>query len=231
VNLFYQPELLKGNHFLDEEESRHAIKVLRLRERDSIEITDGAGTLYSCTITRADPKKCEFEVITKVKQSSKRYTIHIAIAPTKNMDRIEWFVEKAIEIGIDQISFLLCQKSERKTVNIDRIQKLAVSAMKQSQQNWMPQIQSVIPFTGILDTRADQKFIAYVDDLNPDHLKSLAMPSKSYLMLIGPEGDFSKEELAKALEKGFKKVSLGPNRLRTETAGLVACQILNLINL
>jgi 16S rRNA (uracil1498-N3)-methyltransferase len=230
VNLFYQPELLKGNHFLDEEESRHAIKVLRLRERDFIEITDGAGTLYSCTITKADSKKCEFEVVKKAKQSSKPYAIHIAIAPTKNMDRIEWFIEKAIEIGIDQISFLLCQKSERKTVNMDRIQKLAVSAMKQSQQNWMPEIHSAIPFTEILDTKADQKFIAYVDDLNPDHLKNLALPAKNYLILIGPEGDFSTEELLKALENGFKKVSLGPNRLRTETAGLVACQILNLVN-
>jgi 16S rRNA (uracil1498-N3)-methyltransferase len=230
VNLFYQPELILGKNFLDEEESRHAVKVLRLRERDSIEVTDGKGTSYSCRITKADAKKCEFEIVTTIKQPLKSFSIHIAIAPTKNMDRMEWFVEKAIEIGVDEISFVICQKSERKTMNLERIQKLAISAMKQSQQSWMPTIRLVDSFPEILNVKVDQKFIAYVDDQNPDHLKHLAIPSKDYLILIGPEGDFSKEELLNAQQHDFKKVSLGPNRLRTETAGLVACQILNLIN-
>lgn len=143
---------------------------------------------------------------------------------------MEWFVEKAIEIGVDQISFVLCQKSERKTMNMDRIQKLAVGALKQSQQTWMPEIHPPVLFQDILRLSYDQKFIAYVDDQNPDLLKTIATPAKRYLILIGPEGDFSKEELAMAQQNDFRKVSLGPNRLRTETAGLVACQILNLIN-
>jgi 16S rRNA (uracil1498-N3)-methyltransferase len=230
VNLFYQPDILNGNYFLDVEESHHAVKVFRFREKDSIDITDGVGTLYSAVITKADSKKCEFEVVKKSKQSPRSFVIHIAIAPTKNMDRIEWFVEKAIEIGVDQISFVVCQKSERKTVNMDRIQKLAVSALKQSRQTWMPKIYSPVPFEEILTSNSDQKFIAYVDGQNPDQLKKITIPAQRYLVLIGPEGDFSKEELALAQQNNFRKVSLGPNRLRTETAGLVACQILNLIN-
>ncbi len=230
MNLFYQPDLPAGAFHLDEDESRHAVRVLRMEDGDLLDVTDGKGILYKCRITKADSKKCHFEVIEKREQQKKNDFIHIAIAPTKNADRIEWFVEKAVEIGVDQISFVLCQKSERKNINIERIQKVAISAMKQSQQSTLPLLTLLLPFNQIVSVKADQKFIAYVDQDNPDLLKNKAAKGKNCLVLIGPEGDFSKEELNLAFQNHFIKVSLGPNRLRTETAGLAACHILNLIN-
>jgi 16S rRNA (uracil1498-N3)-methyltransferase len=230
VNLFYQSKISEGVLNLDAEESRHAVKVLRMVKGDALHLTDGRGFFYTAQITDADAKKCSFEIIEK-KQSAKRgYQIHIAIAPTKNADRIEWFVEKATEIGIDEISFMLCKNSERKNINLERIEKIAISAMKQSGQAWLPKISAIVPFKEILKHNASQKFIAFVDEKNTNHLKSMAKSNGNYLVLIGPEGDFSQEELNLALENNFKKVSLGSNRLRTETAGLAACQILNLIN-
>jgi 16S rRNA (uracil1498-N3)-methyltransferase len=230
VNLFYQPDLPNGTHHLDEEESRHAIKVFRLNTGDLIEITDGKGTLYTCRITKADAKKCAFEVTQQVTKPAKPYSIHIAIAPTKNADRIEWFVEKAVEFGIDEISFLLCNKSERKTINTERIEKLTISALKQSGQLFLPKVHPIQVLENFMSEKADQKFIAYVDKNNVDLLKSIAIKGQKYLVLIGPEGDFSREELEMAQKNNFQKISLGPNRLRTETAGLAACHILNLLN-
>jgi 16S rRNA (uracil1498-N3)-methyltransferase len=230
VNLFYQPDLPNGALYLDEDEAHHAVKVFRLAEGDSIEVTDGKGTLYTCRITKTEARKCSFEITHKFIQPSKSYFIHIAIAPTKNNDRMEWFVEKATEIGVDQISFLLCQKSERRNINLERFQKQAISAMKQSHQSFLPLLSPLENFKHIMEQEADQKFIAYVDHENPDHLKDIALKEKKYLILIGPEGDFSKEELNLAEQKGFQKISLGPNRLRSETAGLAACHILNLMN-
>ena len=199
-----------------------------MSEGQNLDLTDGQGFFYVARITKADPKKCEFEIIDKKGGGKRDFQIHIAIAPTKNADRIQWFVEKAVEIGVDQISFMLCKNSERKVINIERIEKIAVSAMKQSQQALLPRLISMTPFKEVISSSADQKFIAYVDNENPKHLKTAAASGKKYLVLIGPEGDFSKEELALAMSLGFEKVSLGQNRLRTETAGLVACQILNL---
>ena len=230
MNLFYQPDVPNGVYHLDEDESRHVVKVFRLSEGDPIEVTDGKGTLYTCRITKADARKCLFKIVNEFVQPSKSYFIHIAIAPTKNIDRIEWFVEKAVEIGVDQISFLLCQKSERKNINLERLQKHAISAMKQSHQLILPVLSPLENVKHIVSQSADQKFIAYVDHENPDHLKDKALTGKKYLVLIGPEGDFSKEELTFAEQNGFQKISLGPTRLRTETAGLAACHILNLLN-
>jgi 16S rRNA (uracil1498-N3)-methyltransferase len=227
MQLFYQPDIPFGALFLDDEESRHAVRVLRLKEGDAINITDGKGNFYSATIEDANPKKCSFVVVTTTAVPKKNFHIHIAIAPTKNSDRTEWFVEKATEIGIDEISFLLCKNSERKVINLARIEKIAVSAMKQSQQAWLPQLHEIAPFKKIIEATADQKFIGFVDSTNPVHLKALAQPKQKYVMLIGPEGDFSHDELELALQHGFEKVSLGANRLRTETAALVACQLLN----
>jgi 16S rRNA (uracil1498-N3)-methyltransferase len=229
VNLFYLPEIANGNTHLDAEESRHVVKVLRKVAGDELTITDGNGFFYQVRITIADAKKCAFEIVSKEEFPKRNYCIHIAIAPTKNIDRTEWFVEKAVEIGIDKITFFQSKTSERKTVNLERIQKIAISAMKQSQQAWLPIISDIGSFKELLKEKADQKFIAYVDAANPDHLKNVAKPKGDYLLLIGPEGDFSSEELHLALENKFHKVSLGTNRLRTETAGLVACQLLNLI--
>lgn len=230
MNLFFQPGIPEGIIYLDAEESRHAVRVLRMTEGDQLDLTDGKGYFYSAKITKADSKKCQFEILEKREVKKRNFQIHIAIAPTKNADRNEWFVEKAVEIGIDEISFIICKNSERKTINMERIEKIAISAMKQSQQAWLPKLNPIIPFKEITSGKNDQKFIAYVDATNPVHLQSVAQRDKKYLVLIGPEGDFSKEELDLALQNGFQKVSLGHNRLRTETAGIVTCQILNALN-
>src|SRR6478736_505969 len=197
-------------------------------EGDHLSLTDGKGFFYSAKITKADSKKCQFEIFDKKEIPKRNFHIHVAIAPTKNADRIEWFVKKATEIGIDEISFILCKNSERKVINADRIEKIAVSAMKQSQQALLPKLNEIVPFKKIVEAKANQKFIGFVDSSNPTHLKTLAQPGKKYLMLVGPEGDFSKDELELAIKNSFEKISLGSNRLRTETAGLVAVQVLAL---
>lgn len=226
--LFYQPQIQKGISFLDLEESRHAIQVLRLREGDAIQIVDGQGILYSARITKADAKKCLFEVIERKVIERRKCLVHIAIAPTKNIDRTEWFVEKAVEIGVEKITFFQCQHSERKVINLERIQKVAVSAMKQSGQAWLPSIEGLVDFNTVLTAKEKEKFIAHVDSNNPLHLKDAYTKNSEYVVLIGPEGDFSQQELEQAQQYGFKKVSLGVNRLRTETAALAACHILAL---
>ena len=229
--LFYQPLVAKGVYKLDEEESRHAQKVLRLKLGATIQLTDGLGRFYDVRLTNTESRQCEFEVLKSEPAPSRNYKIHVAIAPTKNTDRIEWFVEKAVELGIDKISFILCKNSERKSINLDRVETKAISAMKQSRQAYLPVIQELKPFTQIIaESDEEEKFIGFVDEQNPLLLKNLAKASTSYLVMIGPEGDFSAEEMRDALQKGFVKVSLGPTRLRTETAGIAACHILNLIN-
>jgi len=231
LNLFYQPAIPEGAHYLDPDESRHAIKVLRLQPGDRLQLTDGKGSFYEATIILADSKKCCFSIAEKRTISPRKFSISIAIAPTKNIDRTEWFVEKAVELGIEEIHFMLCKNSERKSINLDRIQKIAISAMKQSGQCWLPMCHEIKPFHEVVTIVANQKFLCFVDQQNPDQLKTMAQPGKSYLVLIGPEGDFRHDELDLAISNGFTKVSLGPNRLRTETAALAACHTLNLINL
>ena len=230
TNLFYQPGLAEGVRFLEAEESRHLVRVLRMKAGDEVTITDGKGYFYFSLISEADPKKCRFEIVEKRFFPKRNFHVHLALAPTKNADRTEWFVEKATEIGVDEISFINCKNSERKSINLDRIKKITINAMKQSQQAWQPKVNPMTPFKEILSAKADQKLIAYVDATNPKHLQAVARPQKHYLILIGPEGDFSKTELDLALEHGFEKVSLGANRLRTETAGLVACQAVYFVN-
>ncbi|MFM8912856.1 MAG: 16S rRNA (uracil(1498)-N(3))-methyltransferase [Flammeovirgaceae bacterium] len=230
MNLFFQPTVSEGINHLTTEESYHAFRVLRMSAGDEIQLTDGKGAFYLGQIISIDSKKCAFKIKTHKTIPKKNYRIHIAIAPTKNADRIEWFVEKAIEIGVDEISFILCKNSERKVLNLERIEKIAVSAMKQSQQAWMPTLHPLQPFSNLLQQPADQKFIGHVDSFPGVHLKTIAKPNQGYLVLIGPEGDFSKEELQSAQQLGFEKVSLGENRLRTETAGIATSQILQLIN-
>lgn len=230
MNLFYQPGISEGINYLDAEESRHAVRVLRMSEDDQLTLTDGKGFFYTARITNANSKKCQFEILDKKETPKRNFHIHVAIAPTKNADRIEWFIEKATEIGIDEISFILCKNSERKVINTDRVKKIVLSAMKQSQQALLPKLNEIVPFKKIVEAKVDQKFIGFVDPTNPIHLKTLVQPEKKYLILIGPEGDFSKEELELAIKTGFEKVSLGTNRLRTETAALVAVQVLALAN-
>lgn len=228
--LFYQPELATGSTWLSEEESKHCTKVLRKRAGEAITVTDGKGFFYECTITKADSRKCEFSIDKTISEAKRSYHIHIAIAPTKNADRLEWFVEKSTELGIDEITLIECDHSERSFSKVERLQKIAISAMKQSQKASIPIIRELTPFQAIVQQSSDQKFIAYVDHNNPQHLFQAGIPGKNYLVLIGPEGDFSKPELNLALNNGFVKVSLGASRLRTETAGITACCFLNVLN-
>lgn len=231
MNLYYQPAITEGINYLDSEESRHAIKVLRHNSGDIIHVIDGKGCFYNAIIIDANPKKCIFEISEKRQEPQKSYYIHIAIAPTKNIDRIEWFVEKAVEIGIDEISFVICDNSERKVVKSDRIHRKAISAIKQSVKAKLPKINEPERYSTFIN-RAElgNKFIAYVDFTNPETLFKQAKSGEKYCLLIGPEGDFSVNELESAITAGFKKVSLGISRLRTETAAVVACNTLNLIN-
>jgi 16S rRNA (uracil1498-N3)-methyltransferase len=230
VNLFYQPLIAQGINYLDEEESRHCIKVLRKRHGESIHLTDGKGFFYEAVISKADPAQCAFEVINQTTQKERPFRIHIAISPTKNADRIEWFVEKSAEIGVDYITLLECKNTERIHIKIERLKKVAVSAMKQSVKATLPEISGITTFYNIIKIDTGQKFIAQVDSGNPLHLFHAAQPKKDYLILIGPEGDFTNDEVEMAMHEGFIKVSLGESRLRTETAGMAACHTLNLIN-
>lgn len=229
--LFYLPEAKVGATQLSPEESKHAIKVLRLQEGDIITLIDGVGGQYEAKITSANHKKCEFEVLGQTAEAAKDFFIHIAIAPTKNIDRMEWFVEKAVEIGIDEISFIHTANSERKVIKLDRLEKKAISAMKQSLKAKLPKINALTPFNEfIVNTNESNKLVAYVDFSNPKVLQQVAPKKSDYCVLIGPEGDFSEDELELAIAHGFTKVSLGTSRLRTETAGLMACHLLNIIN-
>ena len=231
MNLFYQPQLPQGILHLDSDESRHVVKVLRKKQGDPIRLTDGKGIFYEVTITDPDSHRCAFAIQKKISAPPRNFLIHIAISPTKNADRIEWFVEKAVEFGIDEITLIECDHTERQHLKVERLEKMAISAMKQSLKAKLPVIHPLTNFRNvILAADAKQKFIAHVDSENPNQLKNLVTPGSSYLVLIGPEGDFSEEELTLAEARAFKKVSLGPSRLRTETAGLAACHILNLAN-
>ena len=229
MQLFYQPQIPEGILQLTEEESRHAVKVLRLVNGDELYLTDGKGTFYRARISDAHQKRCAFEILSQEKVAPHPTYRHIAIAPTKNIDRIEWFVEKAVEFGIDRISPLLCDHSERRVVKTERLVRKAVSAMKQSLKAWMPQIDELTAFQDFMASQdADTKLMAYVDHDNPDLLKDQIKATGHHLVLIGPEGDFSENEVTLALAQGFQKVSLGPSRLRTETAGIAAVHLLNL---
>lgn len=231
MNLFYQPFVHDGILYLTPEESKHCVRVLRKKAGDTLTVTDGRGFFYDCAITDANPQQCKFIIKDTRSESERNHHVHLAISPTKNDDRIEWLVEKATEVGVDQISLIVCEHSERRHVKLDRLQKVAISAMKQSVKATLPVITGPEPISAFLkNTTFDEKFIAYVDFENDLHLMGLATPGKRYGILVGPEGDFTKQELSAALESGYKKVSLGNSRLRTETAGLVACTILNLIN-
>jgi len=231
MQLFYQPELKNGVHYLDAEESRHVIKVLRKKKGDRIDLVDGFGTFYEAEITKADFRKCEFSIQSSREETKSSGFRHLAIAPTKNLDRTEWLIEKAVELGVDRISFVLCQNSERTVLKTDRLVKKAISAMKQSIKATLPQIDEMVKLKQFIKScETPSKFIAYVDFENPKHLKDCLKTGQQSVVLIGPEGDFDPSELAEAISAGFEKVSLGDSRLRTETAGLAAVHILNLFS-
>ena len=221
--LFYQPLLSEGITSLDNDEAHHA-KVLRLSANDEILVTNGKGLMVTARIS----EKNSFTILEQ-KTNPRPCSVNLFVAPTKNADRVEWLVEKATEIGVASITPVHCTRNERKNINHDRLLKMAISAMKQSQQAWLPDIKELTPFKDIFAKKFDQSFIAYVDHSNPDQLKNLAKAGGSYGLLIGPEGDFTAEEINLAIAHHWKKVSLGPTRLRTETAALVG--VLTLLQL
>ena len=214
---------------LSKEESKHATKVLRKKEGDILNFTDGKGGFYKAEITVADTKKCRLQIISseqKPKQHS--YHLHIAIAPTKNMDRYEWFLEKATEIGIDEITPIICEHSERKVLKTERCNRILLSAMKQSLKFHLPKLNDAIPLKDFLKQDFEgNKYIAHCEDSERVELKNEKTEKKT-LILIGPEGDFSPAEIEIALQNQFKAVNLGKSRLRTETAGIVAVHTINI---
>lgn len=227
--LFYQPDLSLLH--LTPEESHHAVRVLRLRIGQVVELTDGKGTFATAGLTNTDERKVAFRINGTRKVPKRSFQIHLAIAPTKNIDRMEWLVEKCTEIGIDKITFVKCKTSERPSIPLERLQKLTIGAMKQSQQAYLPAVIDMMKFHDFLDTVTEtQRFIGHVDENNPVQLIAVAKPRGNYVLLIGPEGDFTMEEVEAAKSKGFQKVGLGPNRLRTETAGLFGVSLLNALN-
>ncbi|WP_128543486.1 16S rRNA (uracil(1498)-N(3))-methyltransferase [Larkinella soli] len=230
MHLFYQPDAAT-NPVLNEEESRHCVKTLRLEKGDRIEVTDGHGHRYSCRIESADPRRCAFRIEETNITDRRPYGIHLAVAPTKNLDRIEWFVEKSVELGIDRITFFESRRSERRILKTDRIEKIAVAAMKQSLQSFFPVIDPIREFKEVLTLLADSRFIAHLPENEvPVSLFRAARPRTGVLVLIGPEGDFSPQEIEQATAAGFQMVTLGTTRLRTETAALAACHSIHLVN-
>ncbi len=234
--LFYAPDIATSL-VLPEEESQHCVQVLRASCGEHIHITDGQGSIYEAEITNPHRKHCEVKIV-GVEQPAPLHEgyIHIAIAPTKNIDRLEWMVEKCTEMGVDEITPLLCRFSERKTINDDRLQRIMVSAAKQSLKATFPRINPLTSFADVVrSAQAQDKRIAHcIDGYNASDSKSALqhciVRGHSAVVLIGPEGDFSPEEVQMALDNGFQPVSLGKARLRTETAGLVACHTAILIN-
>lgn len=236
---FYVPEAATSQE-LPPEEAQHAVRVLRLATGDVVYLMDGQGTFYRAAITEADRKRCLYRIEEKMPQDrSWQGRIHLAMAPTKNMDRNEWFAEKATEIGFDELSFLRCQFSERTVVKTDRVDKILVSAMKQSHKAWKPVLNEMEPFSDFIsrDFGTCDKFICHCygeesgfPETEKPLLKEALTAGHDVLVMVGPEGDFSVDEVKAALRAGFHSVSLGKSRLRTETAALVAVHLMHLAN-
>lgn len=229
--LFYVPDIA-DRWELSEEEAAHCLRVLRLAPGAELDITDGKGTLYKAVISSVAGKHCYVEARETIDvPKSWRGKIHLAIAPTKNMDRIEWLAEKATEIGLDAITFLSCRFSERKVIKTDRVERIVVSAMKQSLKYTKPEVGEMVDFKKfIAEPRSGAKFIAHCYDSERLLLKDVLQEGEDVTVLIGPEGDFSPEEVEAAINAGYRPVSLGSSRLRTETAGLAACHTFILKN-
>ena len=227
MHRFYCPDIA-DTLTLGEEDSKHCVRVMRMAEGDTIEVVDGNGTLYTCRITMAHPKRCAIEVLDKEVQTPHwGHRIVLAIEPTKNLDRIEWLVEKCVEMGIDRIIPLRCHNSERTVLKTERLKKIMVAAMKQSLKATLPQLDEMTPLEQVVaEPFEGTRCIAYCDALLPrEQRRTLAdvyRPSSDVMVLIGPEGDFSPDEVQAATTAGFAPVTLGESRLRTETAGLMA---------
>jgi 16S rRNA (uracil1498-N3)-methyltransferase len=226
MHAFYIPTLLPEikHLFLSEEESKHACRVMRLNTGDLVELLDGKGGRYEAKILSDHPKKCEVEVVKYKKELQQPFDIHIAIAPTKNADRIEWFLEKAVELGLTKLSLIQTDRGERKQMKIDRLEKIAVAAMKQSHRTYLPEIKELQSFKDFIK-KYPKGGIAHCEEFQSQSITEMVPPS-DFPILIGPEGDFTMSEIQMALNSGYNTIALGKTRLRTETAGLYAVTLL-----
>jgi len=230
--VFYATKFDGKTAILGEEESRHLVRVLRLRPDDPVDLVDGMGTRYSGIISSADPRAARVNIQnTSLDYRARNYTLHIAIAPTKSTERFEWFLEKATEIGVDEITPVVCERSERRKIRQERSEKIIISAMKQSGRASLPKLNPIISLSVLMqNARADYKFIAHcMAEPGPFPAGSL-IPDRKWLVLIGPEGDFTPEEVANATLHNFVEMNLGEAVYRTETAGVLACHQINLLS-
>lgn len=226
MQLFYNPTINENitSFVFDKEESKHIVKVLRKKEGDTLHVTNGLGFLFNTKITVASDSKCTVKIISFDKQEPPRFSLHLAVAPTKMNERYEWFLEKVTEIGIQEITPIICEHSERKVIKLDRFQKILESAMKQSLHYYLPKLNEPIAFRDFIKQKQNgQLFIAHCEESDKKSLKNELNTNKDITILIGPEGDFSVKEIQQAIDNKYIPVSLGTTRLRTETAAIVAC--------
>lgn len=223
---FYHPDLSQTVVTLSAEESEHCVRALRHRAGDQVLLTDGRGSVATAVIIADNPKACMVE-LTEVREANDKgkFRLHLAVAPTKNADRIEWLVEKCVEVGVESVSFIICEHSERKRVNLDRLNRIAISALKQCQTSWLPPMEEIgfEDFVRKFQGQEADKYIAWCDDENTRQLADEVFKHEDIVLLIGPEGDFSPAEIQMAREYNYLEIKLGHRRLRTETAGLYAC--------
>ena len=221
----FAPDLTPAHptYLLAEDESKHAVRVLRLGLGDTVALLDGRGGRYTAAIAEANPKRCQLRITQHTHVAPRPYFTHVAVAPTKNLDRMEWFVEKAVEVGVERITFLRCARSERRELKLERLEKIAISALKQSGQAWLPQLDDMADFGAfVAGVVPETTFIAHLEEGERTALTQVAGQGAGCCVLIGPEGDFTPQEIALALERGIRPVTLGDSRLRTETAALAA---------
>ena len=233
MQLFYTPDINSDEYTLSKEESKHCIQVLRKKIGDIIYLVDGKGGFYKAILIGDNPKSCHLKIDNVERNYGKSdLHIHIAIAPTKMNERFEWFLEKSTEIGINEITPILCEHSERKILKLERMNKILVAAMKQSNQAYLPKLNSAVSFDSFVNNNTvEERYIAHcIENHKKKQLNEVIKKGTNTLVLIGPEGDFSQKEIDYALKHGFSAVSLGKNRLRTETAAIVSCHTINLIN-
>ena len=226
MQLFFNPNIDENTQSFsfDKEESRHIIKVLRKKDSDILHVTNGFGLLFETQITLASDNKCTVEVLSITNAPKPKFHLHLAVAPTKMNDRFEWFLEKATEIGIQEITPIFCDRSERKVINKDRFEKIILSAMKQCNETFLPKLNDAVSFKEFIKQKNQGlNLIAHCEETDKKSLKDVLKPNEDVTILIGPEGDFSEKEIALALENNYKPVTLGNTRLRTETAAVVAC--------
>lgn len=226
MQLFYNPDIDENTESFsfDKEESKHIIKVLRKKDSDILYVTNGLGLLFETEITLASDNKCIVNIRSVKKSPEPKFRLHLAVAPTKMNDRFEWFLEKATEIGIQEITPIICDRSERKVINLDRFEKIILSAMKQSNEMFLPKLNDAISFKEFIKQKNEGlQFIAHCEETDKKSLKETLKPNENVTLLIGPEGDFSEKEITLAIEHNYQPVTLGNTRLRTETAAVVAC--------